>query len=117
MHYLPKNYSHILAPNNEFDGNPLEVGLEINDLDVIEVNDVRFTVKIKLHLGIHWDESRIIQLDTYPQGHKTPLDLKLLDILWTPDLDVYSLQGIKEFKVMGKSLAGKGRTYQMSIHY
>lgn len=107
-HYLPKNYSRILAPNNEPNDNPLEIILEIDDLDIIEVDDIKFTVTMGMHLGLHWEDSRIIQIGTNNQDEETPLDLKLLKLLWLPDLDLYNLKQLTGFKVIGKSLAGKG---------
>ena len=37
--------------------------------------------------------------------HKVPLDLQFLEHLWLPDLDIYNVKHIKDFKVL-KKLAG-----------
>ena len=107
-HYLPKKYSRILAPNNEPNDNPLEILLEIDDLDIIEIDDIKFTVTMGMHIGIHWEDSRIIQIGTNNQAEETPLDLELLKLLWLPDLDLSNLKQLTGFEVVGKSLAGKG---------
>ena len=77
-------------------------------MDILEVDDIKFTVTMQMHLGIHWGETRIIQMgSSNHQDEKTPLDLTLLDILWTPDLDVYNLKKLTGFEIIRRDLAGK----------
>ena len=107
-YYLPKNYSRTVAPMDHMVGNPIEVTLKINHLDVIDVDDTKFTIKLQMYLGTLWDEPRILENNT-SIVHKekgTNLDLKYLEILWVPDLDIYNLSKIENFRVI-RNLAGK----------
>ena len=106
-YFLPSNYSRILSPNSENQDSPIMVDIEINDLDIIAVNDHDFTITSKMFIGVHWKDPRILYLGSNKKHHKTYLDLELLEYLWTPDLDIYSLDQLKIFEVMGKDLAGK----------
>ena len=105
-YYLPHNYSYVLPPNDEYQGKPIFVEMEINDFDVIEVNDHDFTVTSKMHIGIHWKDERIFHTGLNRTHYKNHLDLKSLEYLWTPDFDIYNLKKLEIFEVMGKELAG-----------
>ena len=105
-YYLPKNYSRTLAPISNDHHNPLEVDLEISNVDVLEVDDIRFTIKLQMHLGFRWHDYRIICKDDEYEHDEEPLDLGKLDTLWIPDLDIYNLSKIESFKVV-RSMAGR----------
>ena len=112
-YYLPKNYSRILSPNDGYGDDPIMIDIEINDLDVMAVNDFDFTITSKMHIGVHWNDPRILHVGFSKQHRKTYLDLKLLKYLWTPDLDIYNLDQLKIFEVMGKNLAGTNRNIKL----
>jgi len=81
------------------------IKLEFNDLEVLHVNDKDFTVTLKMYLGVHWNEPRIVSLNS--QKHSvTPLDLNFLEHVWLPDLEILHLKELKGYKVL-KELAGK----------
>ena len=105
-YFLPKNYSRILSPKEGNMDDPIVVDIEINDLDIIAVNDFDFTITSKMHIGVHWNDPRILHIGSSKKHRKPYLDLKLLEYLWTPDLDIYNLDQLKIFEVMGKNLAG-----------
>ena len=103
--YLPKNYSYMVAPKNESSSDPIEVTLRINHLDILEIDDIKYTIKLQMYLGIEWEESRILRIDTKEEKKDISLDMKQLDKLWIPDLDIYNLSKIENFKVV-RNLAG-----------
>ena len=105
--YLPRNYTKIHSPNHEQSGSPLEVTFEIHDLDIIEVNDIDYTMTVKMFLGVRWEDSRIIHRGNSDGDTQIPLDLILTKKLWTPDLDIYYLKEVEDFEVLKKDLAGK----------
>ena len=104
-YYLPKNYSRTLAPISQDHNDPLEVTLEISNVDILEVDDIRFTIKLQMHLGFRWHDYRMICKDDENDHDEEPLDLGKLDTLWIPDLDIYNLSKIESFKIV-RSLAG-----------
>ena len=103
---LPNDYDQKEPPRKDASSGPVEVKLEFNNVEVLRVDDIDFTVHLKMHLGIHWKEPRIIVLNGSSET-KTPLDLKLLDHLWVPDLEILNLRDIREYSIL-KKLAGEG---------
>ena len=83
----------------------MKVTLEFADLEILEIDEMRHSVTMKMHLGVHWTEPRLVCPDNSAEVSKVPLDLQFLDHLWLPDLDIYNIKAIKEFTVL-KRLAG-----------
>ena len=59
-----------------------------------------------MYLGIEWNEPRLVLTENQKENKDISLDLKHLDTLWVPDLDIYNLSKIEDFKVV-RNLAGK----------
>ena len=95
----------------------VEVNLEFNNLEILAVNDIDFTVTLRVNLGIHWNEPRIIAFDSGSDTTdvKTPLDLNFLHHLWLPDLEILYLKQIKDYSIL-KKLAGIYSMYSMPYH-
>ena len=104
--FLPHNYSYMVAPKNESSSDPIQVTLRINHLDILEIDDIKYTIKLQMYLGIEWEEPRILRIDNEEEKQDVSLDMKQLDKLWIPDLDIYNLSKIENFKVV-RNLAGK----------
>ena len=105
--YLPANYTRIHSPNHDDFDKPLEVILEIHDLDIIEVNDIDYTMTLKTFLGVRWEDKRIVHWGKSDKNAQIPLDLILTKRLWSPDIDIYYLKEVIDFEVLKKDLAGK----------
>ena len=84
----------------------MEITIEFTNVELLVVDEISHTVTMRMYLGIHWEEPRLICISNNTENDKTPLDLQLLDHLWLPDLDIYHVKQINEFKVL-KKLAGK----------
>ena len=83
----------------------MKIELEFTDVEILEVNDITHTITIKMHLGVHWNEPRLVSLDTYTFASQDSIDIRILEYMWLPDLDIYNVKEIDEFKVL-KKLAG-----------
>lgn len=101
---LSKDYDKVEFPRDEATKEQVEIKLEFNDLEVLHVNDRDFTVTLKMYLGVHWNEPRVISLDSQ-KDVETPLDLSFLDHVWLPDLEILHLKEIRRYKIL-KNLAG-----------
>ena len=104
--YIHRNYSRDTAPINDSSKEPIEVTLRINHLDILEIDDIKYTIKLQMYLGIEWNEPRLVLTENRKENKDISLDIKHLDALWVPDLDIYNLSKIEDFKVV-RNLAGK----------
>ena len=100
---LPNDYDPGEVPRDKLTNEALTVKLEFNNLDILVVNDIDFTVTFRVNMGAHWNEPRIIAPNSTTDI--TPLDLKLLDHLWLPDLEILHLKHIQDYHIL-KKLAG-----------
>lgn len=71
---MPKDYDKNEFPRDISDTEPIKIRLEFNDLEVLHVNDKDFTVTLKMYLGVHWNEPRIIAIDSQKDA-EIPVDL------------------------------------------
>ena len=76
-------------------------------LDVLEVDDKNFSVKINIYFGVFWTEERL-KLPSYLNSTNAhvirwlPIDLKFMDHLWIPNLFVYNLVSFKALECLQK---------------
>ena len=90
---LSKDYDKNVFPRDNSTAEPIDIKLEFNDLEVLHVNDKDFTVTLKMYLGAHWNEPRIISLGS-EKNKQTPLDLKFLE--HEDDLGKILMWGLKK---------------------
>ena len=104
---VPKGYSSCSMPRKEYESEnvAMKIMLEFTDVEILEVNDITHTIAVKMHLGVHWIEPRLVSLDTFTSDDSNSIDIRILEYLWLPDLDIYNVKDIDEFKVL-KKLAG-----------
>ena len=105
---MPRQYGQcqVQCQENHSSAVPMKIMLEFTDVEILEVSDMKHTITIKMHLGVHWDEPRLKSLDTSLKlEDKYSIDIRILDYLWLPDLDIWNIKDIQEFKVL-KKLAG-----------
>ena len=98
---IPNNYSITTRPLSKISGNPLEVTIRFSHLEVLEVNDVKFAVTLKMSLDVRWVEPRLVG-PNFTDGNKIPLNLKLMEFLWLPDLDILNLDALQGFNLLTK---------------
>ena len=101
---LPKDYEQGHFPRDKLNNEPVTVKLEFNNVDILVINDIDFTVTFRMNMGAHWNEPRIIATDS--NVDLTPLDLKFLEYLWLPDLEILHLKQIRDYRIL-KKLAGE----------
>ena len=82
----------------------MKVVVQFNYLDVLEVDDIRFTITLKMDLDVRWTEPRLIG-PVAKEGNKIPLNLKLMEYLWLPDLDILNVDVLHSFDLL-TSMAG-----------
>ena len=118
---LPHDYSSSTIPKDgiEISGlakkSTIEVTLEYTDVDILEVSDLKHTIKMVMYLGVHWKEPRLVCPQGKRKSNKIPLDIQFLDHLWIPDLDIYNIKEIQEFKLL-KKFAGTNKLCYDAFH-
>ena len=100
---MPKDYEQGQFPRDESNNEPITVKLEFNNVEILVINDIDFTVTFRMNMGAHWNEPRMIAPDSNVE--LTPLDLKFLEHLWLPDLEILHLKQIRDYRIL-KKLAG-----------
>ena len=110
---LPNNYSQSTIPKEGVSTDPAKITIEFSSLEVLVVNDIDFTVTLRGYLGIHWREPRLIG-PGFSDEVNVPLDLKFLDYLWLPDLEILYIKEISDYYILNK-LAGKPYFTQLWI--
>ena len=111
---MPKQEVDVSSGGNN--SSSLEVTLEFSDVDILEVSDLKHTLTMLMYMGVHWNEPRLISPNNLGKQNKVPLDLQFLEHLWLPDLDIYNVKHIKDFKVL-KKLAGIAQINKESSSY
>ena len=72
-------------------------------LQIVDINDVDFTVTFSMYLFVKWMEPRLLRNGTTPGfNQETPVDLKFLDKLWVPDVYFYDLKRLEDHMFLTK---------------
>ena len=73
-------------------------------LQIVDINDVDFTVTFSMYLFVKWMEARLQRNGTTSgfENQETPVDLKFLDKLWVPDVYFYDLKRLEDHKFLTK---------------
>ena len=99
---LPSEYNKMVAP---VAGNlPYPVDIWLDVLQILDIDDFKFTVTLDMYLSVIWQEDRLFKnsdnnsINDLPHP---PLDLNLIDELWTPDIFIRNLKSFKVNSVIG----------------
>ena len=82
--------------------------LQLQVLDVLNVNDKKFSVALSMYFGVHWKEDRLILPG---DGHNNsgaewvPIDLDFMQYLWVPNVFVYDIAEFHAIECLNR-LAG-----------
>jgi len=101
---LPTSYIKLNLPSSE--RQHIKMNLEV--LDVLNVNDKKFSVALSMYFGVHWKEDRLILPG---DGHNNsgaewvPIDLDFMQYLWVPNVFVYDIAEFHAIECL-KRLAG-----------
>ena len=73
-------------------------------LQIVDINDVDFTVTFSMYLFVKWMEARLQRNGTTSgfENQETPVDLKFLDKLWVPDVYFYDLKRLEDHMFLTK---------------
>ena len=98
---LELGYDKLQRPRHA-DGRPLNIGVGIEGIRIIDMDDKAFSVSLQMYLGIRWTEPRLSgpfktfydYYDEYEYENSTffAMDTKFIRHLWVPDLYVFNMK-------------------------
>ena len=91
---IPSSYNQWEKPISD---DIIEIGVDIEVLQIIEIDDFEFSITLVMYLNLYWNEPRILNNQT--DGIFRPVDLSLLKDLWVPDIYIYNLKSISKQSV------------------
>ena len=77
-------------------------------LDVLRVDDKKFSVSLSMYFGVQWTEDRMkvpAEGSNFSAANWLPIDLEFMKNLWIPNVFVYNLNSFTALDCL-KKLAG-----------
>lgn len=94
---LPQVYDKLDVPFN--DDGAVNVSVDLDVLQVLEVDDIKFTVSFSMYFGVRWQEYRIDGPDPPEDNPYVPIDIDFVKNLWVPDVYIYHLKTIEVLNI------------------
>ncbi|XP_023343176.1 gamma-aminobutyric acid receptor subunit pi [Eurytemora carolleeae] len=82
--------------------NPTQVSVDLDVTQILEIDDIKFTVSFAMYFGVRWLEPRIIGPSNSSENPYVPIDIKFINELWVPDVYVYFLKQINILTIFTK---------------
>ena len=90
---LPATYDKLEVP---FDENGLvKVSVDFDTLQILEVDDIKFTVMFSMYFGVRWKEPRLVGPTPDDENYYQPIDTGFIKNLWVPDVYLWYLKSIE----------------------
>ena len=113
---LPNNYSKTNMARYECSDNPMEVFVEFRSIKIIEIDDTKLSITLKMMLWIYWTDPRIIVLNVSSAAKSlpanvydgVPIDNAWVNHLWFPEIYIYELKGVRKYKTLEKDTDSAG---------
>ena len=86
----------------------LVVNVSLQVLDVLRVDDKKFSVSLSMYFGVQWTEDRMklpAEGSNFTVANWLPIDLEFMKNLWIPNVFVYNLNSFTALDCL-KKLAG-----------
>ena len=78
------------------------VGLTIKNQNcpqILEIDDIKFTVSFSMYFGVRWQEPRFFGPDPPEKKPYVPIDIGFVNNLWVPDVYIYHLKTIEVLNI------------------
>jgi len=95
-HCLPIDYQKLEAPIKASE--PLKIETKIDLLQILEIDEVKFTVTLSINIVISWEDFRITGPTPNDPADQFPIDIRFIDSLWLPDIYIYDMKEILPIK-------------------
>lgn len=92
VYCLPNDYNKLAAPFKE--SGTLDVQLELDISQILEFDDIGYTVSILLYVSMVWEDPRIIGPTPDDPTKMFPIDNGFASSIWLPDIYIYDVKEI-----------------------
>ncbi|XP_040573179.1 glycine receptor subunit alpha-4 [Lepeophtheirus salmonis] len=99
---LGGDYNSLELPSGNKEVTRITMHLEV--LDVLRVDDKKFSVTLNMYFGVRWTENRLTKM-TPGKSSWIPIDMDFMNYLWVPNVFVYNLVSFHALDCL-KKLAG-----------
>lgn len=102
MFCVPSDYNKHEGPFKE--SGHMEILVDFDVAQVVEIDDVKFSIKFIMYIGLTWVDPRIICLKEDQEVSWMPVDIEFGNYMWLPDIYIYDVQEIvfpKYYKKFG----------------
>ena len=89
---VPPGYNKHVGPFKE--NGPMEILVDFDVAQVVEIDDVKFSIKFIMYIGLTWMDPRIVSLSEGKEVSWVPVDIEFGNYIWLPDLYIYDLREI-----------------------
>lgn len=89
---VPENYKKHIGPFKET--GHMEILVDFDIAQVVEINDVKFSIKVLMYIGLTWVDHRFIGPGDSDMNSWIPVDADFTNHIWLPDLYIYDLKEI-----------------------
>ena len=94
---LPIDYDKLEVPFN--DVGAVDVSVDLDVLQILEIDDIKFTVSFSMYFGVRWQEKRFFGPDPPVDNPYVPIDIGFVNNLWVPDVYIYHLKTIEVLNI------------------
>ena len=104
---VPSDYNKHEGPFVE--SGHMEILVDFDVAQVVEIDDVKFSIKFIMYIGLTWVDPRIVHLSNGKEVSWAPVDIEFGNYIWLPDLYIYDMREII-FPKYYKPFAGQSIT-------
>ena len=90
---LPASYDKLEVPFDE--SGMVKVSVDFDTLQILDVDDIKFTVMFSMYFGVRWQEPRIVGPAPDDENYYQPIDTGFIKHLWVPDIYLWYLKEIE----------------------
>lgn len=89
---VPKDYDKFEMPKNH-----VQVGVDIEIIEILEIDDRDFTVSFYMYFSVAWNDQRLMN---NASDRTVSIETTFLHQLWVPDIYIYNVKSFYNARVI-----------------
>ena len=89
---VPNDYDKFEMPKNH-----VQVGVDIEIIEILEINDRDFTVSFYMYFSVAWNDPRLMN---NASDRTVSIETIFLNQLWVPDIYIYNVKSFYNSRVI-----------------